>query len=465
MCAEDNVCDLVVECGAKNGGRRLRLLVGTERIFEAPNATGIHAVVLVLGPGLPVIAEHCRFDTYSSLEAVEPSLATFVREVPAGRLVVLGINDSALKCRTTLCGELEAALVAAGGAAIRSYGGGNVKPLRALGYREAWAFAGVSGSEPGTAAEVKGGRNDCVHMQLRVLSSPSGQSTLTLLRARCQQVPVPMGGSRATSGPGEKACGSVSREKQASCLTKMLFRAAREEGSDTHQPMVPSDSVDGRSQIEAASHIVASAKIHSPPAKANEDACLSAERETAGTPEKSASSSNSRVDLQTPTAAPLHSRLDNSNSLLTPEKPRSRCSEHDDNMNREELRTKRHEPSAPAVDREVQTTIPAMDQEEPCTKCHKPAAQTADREVQATVPATDIEVQTTVSAKDREVQTRIPAVDREVQTRMVALSVDKQVQTAPTYLDNVQCQYRKRPRWTISSKWVTDPDDLWGCQL
>jgi len=174
-----------VESRAKDAGGSLSVFGVAGRIFSCRCTSGIHAVVLCLDVSSRLqVLDKFSFDTYGQTTA-EASLAAFLNGLPHGRVVILGVTDSAVKNRATLGDDLEAALASLGGATVRGSGPGCVMPLRRLRYREAWAFAGVRGADAGSAVELMGrSRADAVRLKFH-LSGEAGRAPTLRTVERC----------------------------------------------------------------------------------------------------------------------------------------------------------------------------------------------------------------------------------------------------------------------------------------
>lgn len=212
---------VVVECAAAEAGRRFAVSVGGERLLSLQGGTGIQAVVLRLAArgGGGRLCEARRFNTYDRPAQQLDALAAFLRGVPVGRVLVLGVSDSAVKSQGAARFEdVERALIALGGAEARAIGPSKVPPLRCLRYREAWAFVGAAGAPAGAAAEAKARtRKDVLRLSVMVHVG-RGKPDLAWQRserldARSMTKQLAAPSSRAGAGTatrGSSACSSAS---------------------------------------------------------------------------------------------------------------------------------------------------------------------------------------------------------------------------------------------------------------
>lgn len=181
--------EVYVECAAKDAGGLLSVDIPGRRVFSGSPLPGIDVVVLRPARGQLSVLQQSRFDTYGDPRA-EQQLVEFLRALAPGRVVVLGVADSAVKRRGVLAGELlQQALVLLGGVERRGFGPGCLAPLSRLNFREAWAFIGVRGAPAGTAGELKArSRNDALRIDAHILQADKAIPSLTVLQGKCWDV-------------------------------------------------------------------------------------------------------------------------------------------------------------------------------------------------------------------------------------------------------------------------------------
>jgi hypothetical protein len=114
-----------------------------------PNRTGFHVLELQVDAsgGFALASSHVnkdRFDVYKDEVKEVARFAAFVRNLPAGRVVLLTITDTAIAAKRPPGRELYAALEALGGSPT----------MERIGYRLPFAFIGVKGAAPGTANQA-----------------------------------------------------------------------------------------------------------------------------------------------------------------------------------------------------------------------------------------------------------------------------------------------------------------------
>lgn len=181
--------EVYVECAGKEAGGSLSIDIPGARILSRTSSAGIHVVTLRPGRDKLSVLEHSRFDTFVD-EKAEHQLAAYLRELLPGRIVVLGVCDTAVKRRGVLDGKLlEESLRLLGGSERRGFGPGCLSPLRRLNFREAWAFIGVRGAAPGSAGELKArSRNDALRIDAQVVHMTSGIPNLIVSHGKCWDV-------------------------------------------------------------------------------------------------------------------------------------------------------------------------------------------------------------------------------------------------------------------------------------